>query len=142
MAVSLPTLSRTIDQAFVSTWYEIKAKATDNILDATVLTAALRRLGCFQSQVGGEFITETIEYATKPSSATSKGSILQSGENELDTMARWTWRYSHSHIQRSLFDDQKNSGKFQIKSLVQRKIRAAMDSLKQKMEKDFLRFRK
>jgi len=139
MATTLPTYTRTVDQAFVSTWYDIKAMAVDNILKANVITAALRDLGCFTPQVGGEYITETVAYGTKASTAVGKGDVLPSGENELDTMARWTWRYSVSHIQRSLFDDQKNSGPTRIKSLVKRKTQAARQALEQQIELDFLR---
>ncbi len=139
MATTLPTYTRTVDQAFVSTWYDIKAEAIDNILKSTVITAALRDLGCFHSQVGGEFITETIRYGTKPAEATGKGAVLPSGENELETLAMWTWRYTVSHIQRSLFDDQKNSGPTRIKSLVKTKTQAARESLEQQIELDFVR---
>lgn len=139
MATTLPTYTRTIDQFFVSTWYEIKAEAVDNILNATIITAALKELGSFTPQVGGEFITETIAHGEKSATAVGKGDVLPSGEDDLDTLAMWTWRYTVAHIQRSLFDDQKNAGPSKIKSLVKRKMQAARQALEQQIEVDFLR---
>ena len=34
---TLPSLTRTIDDAFLTTWFEIREEAIDNILDATVI---------------------------------------------------------------------------------------------------------
>ena len=136
--MSLPTLTRTIDDAFTHTWYEIRAEAIDNILDANVLTAAFRDRGMFKTQIGGEFITRTIRYGTKTAQTIQKGDTLSSGEDEITTMARWDWKYMEAHIQRSLQDDQKNSGKFQIKSFVDTKIMAAKDALDTLVESTFL----
>ena len=138
MATTLPTLSRTIDNEFVHTWYEIRKEAIDNILDATVVMAALRAAGCFTKQVGGLFITRTLGYAEESASDVAKGDVLPQGETELETMGRWTWRYQASHAQRSIFDDQQNSGKFQIKSLVNTRLNAAREAHVQKQEDDVL----
>ena len=138
MATTLPTLTRTIDQIFTSSWYEIRAEVIDNILDATPVTAALRGAGCFKPQKGGLFITRTVRYGTETSTAVSKGDTLSQGEPELDTMGRWTWRNLAVHVQRSLFDDQQNSGPSMIKSLVSARLEAAKDSLSQKIESQLL----
>ena len=139
MATTLPTYTRTVDTKFVTTWYEIKPEAVDNILYATVVTAALRDLGCFTPQVGGQYITETIRYGTKSAVAVGKGDTLPSGEDELETLGMWNWRYTVSHVQRSIFDDQKNAGKSRIKSLVDSKLQAAREALEQQIELDFMR---
>ena len=138
MATTLPEMTRRIDDAFVHTWYEIRPTAIDNILNATPVMAALRSMGCFKSQVGGEYITRTIRYGIKTATAIRKGSVLAQGEDPIETMARWTWRYFASHVQRSLIDDQKNAGTAKIKSLVETKTAAARDALTQKMEGQFL----
>jgi hypothetical protein len=53
-------------------------------------------------------------------------------------MARWDWKATSAHVQRSLFDDVKNTGKFQIKRLVDTKIQAARDTLDADIEDAFL----
>jgi hypothetical protein len=131
---TLPTLTQTIDDAFTHTWYEIRKDAIDNILDATVITAALRERGCFKAQVGGKMITRTIRYGEKSTQEIGKGSILSQGEDDIETMAWWYWKYFSSHIQRSMIDDQQNNGPTKIKDLVSTKISAARDALQQKTE--------
>jgi len=139
MATTLPSLTETIDNAFLHTWYEIRPEAIDNILDATVITAALKERGCFKTQVGGRYIERTIKYGKESASAVAKGDTLPSGETELETAALWKWKYIVSHAQRSVFDDQVNSGPSRIKSLVETRLTAARDALTERMETDFTR---
>jgi len=126
---TLPELTRQVDDAFTETWYEIRPDAIDNILDATVVWAALKGLGCLKTQVGGEFITRTIAYGTESAIEVEKGDVLSQGEPELETVAMWNWRYTSSHVQRSLFDDQKNAGKSKIKDYKAKRLKAARRSL-------------
>ena len=135
---TLPTITETIDDKFVTTWYEIRKKAIDNILDSNIVTAFLRQEGAFTPQVGGKFITRTLKYGKKTKTNTSRGSTLSSGIDDIETMAMWTWRYSHAHVQRSLIDDQQNSGPNAIKSLVAMKLQAARDALDTGIEQDLL----
>ncbi|MEK0325385.1 MAG: hypothetical protein QQN63_06735, partial [Nitrosopumilus sp.] len=114
---TLPSLTRTIDDAFVTTWYEIREEAIDNILNATVIWAALMGAGSFTPQVGGQFITRTIVHGEQAAVDVARGDTLPQGEPELETMARWTWRYIATHVQRSVFDDQINNGPSKIKDL-------------------------
>lgn len=140
MGYSLPTYSAAIDSAFVRTWYEIRAEAIDNILNATPVWAALKMKGCFVTQTGGTKIERTIRHSVGPTpKAVKKGVTLPSGEVDTKTAAFWTWRYVATHIQRNLFDDQQNSGKFRIVSYVQDRIQEARDALVQKFETDTLR---
>jgi hypothetical protein len=137
---TLPTFTKTIDNAFTETWYDIKADAIDNVLLATVVWALLKMKGCFVTQVGSDIITETIKYGYNSAAvAVSKGDELGTGEYETETMARWTWRYISTHIQRSLIDDQRNNGKYKIKSYVEKRTREAKEGLQQKFETDLLR---
>jgi len=137
--VAIPSLTRTIDDYFVSTWYEIRPEAVDNILDALVVWVALREKGCFKTQVGGQYITRTVRYGEASTKAVTKGDTFEQGEPSLETMAMWTWRYLSSHVQRSIFDDQKNNGKFKIKSYVGTRLQAAREALEQQYEADVLR---
>lgn len=139
MSTVLPELTRKIDNAFVTTWYEIRKEAVDNILNATVTWSALVGAGCMKPKVGGEFLTRTIRYGEAPEPvAVKKGSTLPMGETELETMAIWDWKYLASHVQRSMIDDQKNNGPDKIKDLVGMRLQAARDALEQKFEKAIL----
>lgn len=138
MATTLPTQTRTIDNAFVTTWYDIKPDAVDNILNATVIWAALNNAGCLKPQVGSKFITRTIRYGTTAPTEIQRGDTLPVGEEELETEAIWTWRFLASRVQRSLFDDQENAGPQKIKDLVGMKLDAARDGMVQKNETQIL----
>ena len=132
--MGLPDITRDIDDEFTHSWYDIRAEAIDNILDANVVTAALRNMGCFVTQKGGLFITRTVRYGQKTATNIKKGDTLSHGEDQIETMARWDWKYTEAHAQRSLMDDQKNSGPTRIKSLVKTKLTAAREALDRKWE--------
>lgn len=134
MPYDLPELTRTIDNAFTHTWYEIRPEAADNILEATVGWAALNGNGCMKTQEGGDLITRTIRYNVTEAEEVQKGDTLPQGETELETMAIWRWRTIASHVQRDSFDDQKNRGKAKIKDYVGTKIQSARDGLEQKFD--------
>lgn len=138
---TLPVFQQTIDNQFTDTWYEVRADAADNILNSTVVWALLKMKGCFKEQRGGRLIERTVKYAVGPTpQAVGKGDVLPTGEIETETAAFWRYeRAVATHIQRSLFDDTANAGKFQIKSYVTRRTNEAMDALKQKYEGDVLR---
>ena len=134
---TLPQWQKYLDDDFVNTWYEIREMVIDNVLDATVFTAALRNFGCFETQVGSDIVTDTIGYGEKTTQRFDRGSVLKQQVVDLDTMAEWYWRYFQSDANRSLVDDSKNAGKFQIKSYIARRLEAARNALVQDTEKYF-----
>jgi len=134
MATTLPTLTRTLDDDFVNTWYEIRALVIDQITEATVFWAALKNFGCLVSQVGGEYITRSVRYGTKSTQRFSKGSTLTQSVPKLDTMARWDWRYFLVDVNRTLIDDAKNSGPYKIKDYLMSRMDAAREALLQDSE--------
>ena len=136
MATTLPTYQRTLDDAFVNTWYEIRDEAIDNILNATPIWNVLLNSGAFTEQVGGEIITRTIRYGVIDPEQVKKGHVMTPSEPKLETLAMWDWRYLASNIQRSTFTDQKNNGPNKIKDYVGTRITAARDGLEQKFETD------
>jgi hypothetical protein len=138
--MTLPTLTRTIDDDFTNTWYEIRAEAIDNILEATVLWLAFKEFGCFTPQSGGEYITRTVRYAVKSMQRIAKGTTLTQSEHKGRTMGIWDWKYVAVDVNRSFVDDQKNKGKFRIKSYVADRLEAARDGLVQDLETDLFRF--
>ena len=133
--MALPTLTRTLDDDFVNTWYEIRAEVIDNILEATVFTLALKENGSFVPQVGGEYVTRTIGYGQKSTQRIQEGTTLTQTVKKLDTMALWNWRYFVVDVNRSLIDDAKNSGKFKIKDYLSRRLEAARNAIVQDIEK-------
>lgn len=136
MPTTLPQYTRTLDDAFVTTWYEIRDEAIDNILNATIVWNALMGADSFTDQVGGEIITRTIRYGQATAQRVAKGSVMTPGEPKLETMALWNWKAIASNIQRSVFDDQKNNGPSKIKDYVGTRITAARDALEQQFETD------
>ena len=132
--MSLPELTRTIDDDFVNTWYEIRPMVSDNIMAARVFFAALEHFGCIKTQVGGEFVTRSVGYGKKSTQRFTKGTTLTQSEPALDTMGIWNWRYFAVDVTRSLVDDQKNAGKFKIKDYVARRIENARECIIEDLE--------
>jgi len=132
---TLPILTKTLDDDFVNTWYEIRSQVVDNILEATVLTLALKENGCLKTQTGGQYgWTDTVGYGTKTAQRFQKGSTLSQSTPSLDTMAYLKWRFFCVDVNRSLVDDMKNRGKYQIKSYLSRRLEAARNALVQDIE--------
>lgn len=134
MAVSLPSQTRLIDTMFTTTWYEIQAKATDNILDATPTMAALKTLGRLKTQMGGDRIFKTIRYNIHTANAVGDQGTLSMDDPDTETGAEWTWRNLEASIVRNIFEDTRNRGPAKIKSLVATKLASARDSHPQKIE--------
>lgn len=135
MADTLSTLTRQLDDDFTNTWYDIQARAVDNILDATVVTLALKEFGCMNSQPGGEFgWTDTIRYGTKSTQRFKKGSTVTQEVKKLDTFVHLDWRFFCVDVNRSLADDNKNYGKYQNKSYLQARLEAARNAMVQDLE--------
>ncbi len=132
--VTLPQWTKTLDDDFVNTWYEIRADVIDNVLNATIFTAALKNFGCFDTQVGSNIVTDTVGYGKKKTQRFDRGAVMSQEVKELDTMAQWYWRYFAVDVNRSLVDDSKNAGKFQIKSYVARRLEAARNALVEDFE--------
>jgi hypothetical protein len=139
MPTTLPTITEQWDQEFLSTWMTVRPEAIDNILQATPIMVALKEAGCMQTQVGGLEITETVRYGTSERKAIAKGDTLNQGEPELDTLARWPWRYVSAHVQRDRLDEQKNNGPEKRKDLIADRLGSARDALEQGYEDDIAR---
>lgn len=135
MPATLPEFQKIIDNAFTETWYQIRADAIDQILEAEVLWYLLKSKGCFDTQTGGEIITRTISYDTGPTPVNvDKGDLLPQGTKETETLARWTFRKKASHVQRDIFTDDENQGEFQIANYVERRMRHMINGLTQNYE--------
>ena len=136
---TLPTFTKSVDDYFVNTWYTVRTQAIDNILNATVVWAALKERGCLKPQIGEQDITRTIWYGTVDPTAISRGDLLPFGEPQLVTRASWSWRWLASYAQRSMFDDQPNRGKGRIRDYVADRVKAMRDGMVQRFETDLFR---
>jgi len=129
---TLTSLTRELDDDFVNTWYEIRPQVVDNVLEATVFTLALKEYGCLKEQAGGEYgWTDTVGYGEKTTQRFKEGSTLKQQIQKLDTMAYLQWRFFCVDVNRSMIDDSKNMGKYQIKSYIARRLEAARNALVQ-----------
>jgi len=140
MATTLPQETRLIDDTFVTTWYDIRAEAIDNILLATPVDALLKERGCYEPQTGSNLIEETIKYGVgNTTTAVAKGDVLPMGVTETQTAAFWTFRNNAVAIQRDTITDAENTGSAKIKDYVTKRLTEARQSIVQKNETDRLR---
>ena len=141
MATTIPNLPAStyrLDTLFNTTWFEMRDTAIDQIEQSNVFSAWLKSKGCYQTQRGGRHIARELLYGTKTAIAIQKGDTLPTGEDDIETMALWNWKYLAVRVQRSLQDDQQNTGPAMRKSLVQTKLNAAYKALEQKFEDSLL----
>lgn len=138
--MSLPVLSKTIDDAFLQTWFDMKAELVDNILDATPVYAALRALGAIDTQVGSEYITKKISYAYKAPQRIGAGTTMQQSRTKSKTMAMYEWFFQGVDIVRTLVDDQRNAGPEKMVDYVNDEIADATSGLSQTLESDLFGF--
>lgn len=106
----------------------------NQVTEATILWAALKNFGCLVGQNGGEYITRSVRYGTKSTQRFAKGATFTQEPKDLDTMARWDWRYFLVDVNRSFVDDAKNAGPFKIKSYLTARLEAAREALVQDLE--------
>lgn len=132
---TLPQLTKVLDDAFVNTWYDIRAKVVDNVLEATVFTLALKKFGCLKTQDGGDYgWTDTVGYGQPTTQRFQAGTTLTQKPVALDTFAAIDWRFFCVDVNRSFTEDMKNQGKYQIKSYLTRRLSSARDALVQDTE--------
>lgn len=132
---TLTSLTRVLDDDFMNTFYEIRSDSVDNILEATVFTLALKEYGCLKSYMGGTYgWTSRARYGEKSTQRFQEGSTVTQEPKKLVTFPHLDWRYWCVDINRSLIDDAKNSGPYQIKSYIAERMEAARDALVQDLE--------
>ena len=135
MGATLTSLTRVLDDAFMNTFYEIRSASIDNILEATVLTLALKEYGSLKSYMGGTYgWTSRARYGTKSTQRFQEGSTVTQEIKPLVTFPHLDWRYWCVDVNRSLIDDAKNTGPYQIKSYIAERMEAARDALVQDLE--------
>lgn len=136
---TIPTLQETLNTDFTHTWYKIRPEAIDNINEATVFSLALQEFGCMTPQTGGRYITRTVRYGEKSTQNVAEGSVLDQDVKELETMARWNWKYILVDVNQSVIDAQKNSGEFKIKDYIATRLTAARDAIVRDNNQHYMR---
>lgn len=121
MAVS--SLTQFLDNLYTTTWQNRMEGVADNVFNATPFWFWLKDKGKLKTQRGGRFIEESLEYATNNNVAwVDKGTTVALNDFEFLTIATYNWRYVAASIVRFGTDDQKNSGKAKIMSLMNSKL--------------------
>jgi len=139
---TLPTMTRTVNDAFTRTWYKIREKAIDNILTARVVWSALKAKGCFKTQVGEDRITDTILHGTIDAVEAQKGQTFEASEPDLYTMMWMPWSHTVVPLYRAMIgtnSDQENRGANKIGDLVKDRIRAGREGLLTRFETDLVK---
>lgn len=133
--MAVQTLSEALDNLYTTTWQNMKGTVEDQIFDATPFWFWLKANGGLESQAGGRFLTDPLQYAkSERVKFIGRGGTVSLSDQEFLTEAVFEWKYLVDSIVRFGVDDQKNRGKNQIIKLATAKLNNSKDSLIDKME--------
>lgn len=117
------TLTEQLDNLYTTTWEHRKAQAHDNIFTATPFWYWMKEKGKFQTEEGGRFIMEPLEYAMNDSVTwITKGDAVSLNDYEFLTESKWEWKYITASMVRFGIDDQQNRGRAAIMKLMTKKM--------------------
>lgn len=117
------TLTEQLDNLYTTTWEHRKAVAHDNIFTATPFWFWMKEKGRMQTEQGGRFIMEPLEYAKNDNIQwITKGDSVSLNDYEFLTESKWDWRYLTGSMVRFGIDDQQNRGKAAIMKYMNRKM--------------------
>jgi hypothetical protein len=134
--MAVPTKTETLDDLFTTTWYNMRDHAVDNIFTATPFWYWIfEHKGNVRDEVGGRYIGIPLMYATSSTVEwfDSYGQVDTTPQVALTTGTE-VWRYLSGSVARSAIEEQQNSGKNQIFSLVQSKLDQLQLSIIDKLE--------
>jgi len=124
------TLTQFLDNLYTTTWQNRMEGVADNVFNATPFWFWLKDKGKMRQQRGGRFIEESLEYASNNNVAwVDKGTAMALNDFEFLTIAQFNWRYIAASIVRFGTDEQKNTGKARIMSLMNAKLDNTEQSL-------------
>ena len=135
--LTLPSITRAIDDKFMTVWYDIQKETEDIVLNSNIVSAALREKGCFVTQNGGKYITRGVSYALPTTKEVVKGDVFSQGEIETETQAEWQFKFVSGHVQRNIFDDRECRSEHQIRDYVKIRLQKAKDALELAHENAF-----
>lgn len=128
--MAINNLTQFLDNLYTTTWQNRMELVADNVFNATPFWFWLKDKGKLKTQRGGRFLEESLEYASNSNiSWVDKGSTVALNDFEFLTIAQFQWRYIAASIVRFGTDDQKNSGKAKIMSLMNSKLDNTESSL-------------
>jgi hypothetical protein len=134
MAVKQLTLD--IDNMYTTTWQYIQPTAVDNIFKSTPTLQFFMASGRIKKITGFSRLEFPLEYANQDSSVAWFGKthdlstqVTAAKSVEFLTTVQVDWRYLGATIYRFWVDDQKNTGKAQIMSLIDAKLSNARRTL-------------
>ena len=131
------TLTESLDNLYTTTWEIRRNKAHDNIFNANPFWFWMKEKGKFQTQAGGRFIMEPLEYAKNDSVQwIGKGGTVSLNDFEFLTESKWDWKYLVGSVVRFGVDDQQNRGKAAIMKLATKKLDNLENSMIEYMETD------
>lgn len=126
----MPTLTETIDNLVTTTWRNRKRTAEENIYNGSPFYFAMRDRGRFEPVTGGRSLSEPVVFAKSDKTKfVDKGSKMSLADQEFLTEAIYDWRYLADSVVNFGVDDQKNSGKAALMSLITAKLDNAENSL-------------
>lgn len=129
------TLTEQLDNLYTTTWQHMKDSVVDNIFDASPFWFWLKEKGKMEAVKGGRFLTDPLAYAENDNvSWFTRGGTVKMNDTEFLTVSQWDWRYLAASVVRFGVDDQQNSGKAQIISLMNSKLENAQNTLINELE--------
>jgi hypothetical protein len=128
--MAINSLTQFLDNLYTTTWQNRMEGVADNVFNATPFWFWMKDKGKLKEQRGGRFIEENLEYATNNNITwVDKGTTVSLNDFEFLTVALYSWRYLAASMVRFGTDDQKNSGKAKIMSLMNSKLDNTEQSL-------------
>ena len=130
------TATEQIDLIYTTTWQLRRAKVYDSIFKQTPFWNLMSSKGRMDTENGGRFIEEPINYDTN-SSITTIGRATTVTLQDIDhlTASKWDWKNITGHIQRFYTDEQMNRGTSMLIKIITAKIDNLQGSFAQEMER-------
>lgn len=127
----MATLTEQLDNLYVTTWQNMKSKASDNIFDHVAFFAWLKMNNKIRSLAGGRWIEEPVIFANSGTSGWKvKGSTVALNDAEILQATKYDWKYLVGNVVRFWQDDQQNRGKHRIMSLMEAKLTNVQNDMK------------
>lgn len=130
----MATRTETLNTLYSSTWRQVRPGITDQIFDATPLTAWLSAQGRRRfDDSGGRYIDCNLQYATNSSITwIGKGGVVPLQDIDMVKPAKWDWYWMAGNLMRFNVDEQMNRSRSSIFNMA----KAKFDNLKQSMSSE------
>lgn len=120
-------LTEALDTLYTTTWQLMRNEAVDNIFTATPFWFWLTSKERIRSEAGGRWIGIPILHAKNTTvSSIGKGGVVDITPSDIETTAKYDWKWVAGSVVRLYADDKMNRGQAQIMS----KVKADLTVLK------------